>query len=585
MIPRGGRESAARSGDSKEEETADGTARDGVDGMSDKQLKSAWTRVATALSRAKFVDWDAIFTGFRGVHYLPRRAKDAALAAARRHMVRFRVQDKKDRGENLFLRLQRMRGWEWGFQSWLSYATELQQARRARLRAQREALAAQHSTPTPTPEDSSHAARRAEPVPDLAPIDFAELVAALSLPESSEIQVVKVTKALTGQARLMQSTEDQSLLLRAARACKDVLLRHKLSARVVLATVHTLAALTASEQLVAQLIELNTLHVVCVVLGLHRNNPEICEAIFKFVGDLAHHHSAVGQEFRGQPSALEVSVEVLGLHDTCGAVLDKGLWMIFNLICNNTEGRAQLAAIGGIALVVATAGNIKLPMVDLGEVHQLALWTLNELVCDEMDADGHLSRQVVDRRATMVAVDGIRVVVRVLWNYADSAALQLSGCRLLCWLCKGEKVKSARTMVPKSKAAIHDHGGIEVLLQAMQDHSGSEALCEIGLSALASMAAGSENATGTIRSYIQMLGGVELMFKIMHQHLESPDVMSQGCRMLANMAIGQMSEVIDTLCNAGSYELLTSTMQRFPRHAAIEKSAYRALVNLGYAQR
>lgn len=98
------------------------------------------------------------------------------------------------------------------------------------------------------------------------------------------------------------------------------------------------------------------------------------------------------------------------------------------------------------------------------------------------------------------------------------------------------------------------------------------------------MAAGPEGAMGAIRAYMQHLGVIELVFVVMQNHSTCPDTMSHGCRMVANMAIGQVDEVNDALIQAGAYAVMTTALAQFPKHASLEKNAYRALVNLGFTE-
>ena len=82
-----------------------------------------------------------------------------------------------------------------------------------------------------------------------------------------------------------------------------------------------------------------------------------------------------------------------------------------------------------------------------------------------------------------------------------------------------------------------------------------------------------------------MLGGIPASFGAMRCHEASFDVVLQGCRLIANMAIGRIDPMHEELCAAGAYAVLTSAMDRFRHSKSLEKSAYRALVNLNFAQR
>ena len=203
--------------------------------------------------------------------------------------------------------------------------------------------------------------------------------------------------------------------------------------------------------------------------------------------------------------------------------------------------------------------------------------------CMQRNACDALCRVAVDDegRQAVVEAGGVKTVMEMMQAHAGDLGVQQSGCKFLyCVATDGEGPPNYRTRmmfeeqgVDKGKLAVVEASacGVEVVVAAMQAHTGDLDLQQNGCAVLSNVAV--DNA-----SWLEE-GGVGAAIAAMRAHTGDLDVQRNGCVMLYHVQLeGEGRQVV---VEEGGVETVVAAMRAHPGNLDVQENGCALLCDLG----
>jgi hypothetical protein len=204
-------------------------------------------------------------------------------------------------------------------------------------------------------------------------------------------------------------------------------------------------------------------------------------------------------------------------------------------LVKNKKKCVKIQAVGGCLALVQLLNKcldkamMKIPQCDqVTELNELAkVTTLNKTLRVIIS----LTFRHEESRVSITAVGGVEAVVKVMKTFPKCQTLQECGCGALQnVMCKNVS----------GKKKVVENGGIEVVLAAVNNHSGSANVCEFACMALFKIVNGSKENTGLL---ISLCGGAAVA-KVRTKWPDNNDV-QYWVRELANLIASEMNSWAD----------------------------------------
>jgi hypothetical protein len=292
------------------------------------------------------------------------------------------------------------------------------------------------------------------------------------------------------------------------------------------------------------LLTISELRVITNLLESHQNDVAIQFAGIQILNRIACTHRELLVEAGCIPRVI-AAMRLYLVH----ADLQEYACSIFEDLTESNAARAEIAALGGIPLIVSAMRYHLLGPVDLQEY---ACNTIVNLAKDHAD--------------NIMAAGGVKAIVFVLraWAYSeDHEPIQEIGCSALEALAESNE---------RNRMLIGDGGGVEVLLDAMVRRHAGPSLHHTCMSALAALALEDANKTRIVDSR-----GIEYVVDTMESTMSQVGVQEAGCRVLGHLARDSRGNV-KLIGKQGGLHALVEAASEHPTEAIVQEAFRTAIL-------
>lgn len=295
------------------------------------------------------------------------------------------------------------------------------------------------------------------------------------------------------------------------------------------------------------------------------NLPVVEKAIAVLVGLIQNSDAQV--RAAGEAGVIEALMKPLMVHTTNADIQEQGMLLLRSL-SSNADNVPKIMAAGGVEVIMAAMDeHLQNPVIQ--EAGCATLCNFTEATNPQQEGvknDGLRTapRSQADEKAVAKANHGgIRVVVAALQAHADDVAVLTASCRAIRSLC-------ARTD-NQVKAAVA--GGIEALVSTLRIHVDNPTIMELASGAMAAITGIAVN-----KAKADETGGIEAVIASLAQHPMDAAVQEHGCRALASVTVTSESQA--RAAASGGIELVVQALHTHVESEAMAEAGCGALKHL-----